>query len=396
MLHVASMLYSGGVERWLVDLCPGGLSQNLLMDIAVLQKIDGLFARKAREMGINVFHCPADNPIAFVLNLRRLLREYGPYDAIHAHTHAFSAFALIAALLEGVPARVVHSHNVVSNSGFLRRSYLIFARGVIRSLATAGLAPSPEAIRDLLGSKWQDDRRWQVMPCGIDLAPFRARVEMEQSRAALGIPSDSLVLGAVGRLSPEKNHEFLVDVLGEILRRTSKAYLLIIGEGPLRECLQLKASNGGFGDRLILAGTRSDVPALLRTAVDVFVFPSPPPPRGNEALPIALIEAQAAGLPIVMSDGIPAAAVVVPELVTRLSSADSPLKWAEAVIERARSRGSGVGDHALAILEHSDFNRAQNISRLADLYRCTNGRAISHGQHSLISETPGIRVMPEE
>jgi glycosyltransferase involved in cell wall biosynthesis len=137
------------------------------------------------------------------------------------------------------------------------------------------------------------------------------------------------VLGSVGRLTGEKNSEFLLDVLAEVLVRAPHAYLLLIGEGPLRDRLVSKAQRGGFGERLVLPGTRPDVPAILRNVMDVFVFPSPPPPRGDEALPIAVVEAQVAGLPTVISDGIPAEAIIVPELVVQIPEAAGAAKWAD-------------------------------------------------------------------
>jgi glycosyltransferase involved in cell wall biosynthesis len=242
ILHVAAVLNSGGVERWLVDLCEAGRANNLESDVAFIYGGDGLFGRKFRELGIKVFHCPKRSPLGFMRNLRRLLREHGPYDAIHVHLHAYSGFALIAAYLEGVPARVAHSHNVMGNKPLLRRSYLKLARALIRTFATAALAPSPEAMEDLLGRHWSRDRRWQIMRCGVDLEPFRSPLPAESFRSSFGIPEDSLVLGSVGRLTPEKNPEFLVDVLGQVLRSSRNAYLLLIGEGPLRERLECKAT----------------------------------------------------------------------------------------------------------------------------------------------------------
>jgi len=365
------MLASGGVERWIVDLCEGGRSRNLVMDIAVVKDVEGLFAKRARELGIPVFRCATNgNPFLFVRNLRRFLREHGPYDAIHCHVHAFSGFAVLAAWLEGVPARVVHSHNVVQNSSksLVRRAYIVIARGLIRMFATAGLAPSASAVEDLWGSSWRDDARWSVLPCGIDLAPFRAPIAAASCRAALGIPADAFVLGSVGRLTEEKNSEFLVDVLAALLGRAPRAYLLLIGDGPLRDRLTWKAQQGGFGDRLVLPGIRSDVPAILRNAVDVFVFPSPPPPRGNEALPIAVVEAQAAGLPTVISDGIPQEAIIVPELVAQIPEAAGAVRWADTVLEQARRREGGIADCALAVVEQSDFNYVQTFKILAKLY----------------------------
>jgi glycosyltransferase involved in cell wall biosynthesis len=354
------------VERWLVDLCEEGRSAGFAMDIAVLQNIEGLFAKKASDLGLTVYHCEGSgNPIAFIRSLRRLLRERGPYDAIHCHLHAFSGFAVLAARLAGVPARVVHSHNVVQNSSqsIVRRIYIRVARTLIGTFATAGIAPSAAAAEDLLGPSWRDDPRWSVLPCGIDLAPFHAPLPAISSRAAFGIPADALVLASVGRLTSEKNSEFLVDIFAAVLARAPNAYLLMIGEGALRDQLASKARQGGFGERLVLAGTRSDVAAILRGAVDVFVFPSP-----REALPIAVVEAQAAGLPTVISDGVPPEAIIVPELVAQLPVAAGAERWADAVLEQSRIGKAGTTDSALARVEQSDFNCAQTLKALARIY----------------------------
>ena len=372
VLQVAAVLDSGGVERWLVDLCQAGPAENLSMDIAVLLETDGLFAKTARERGITVYHCAGrENPFKFVGNLRRLIREHGPYDAIHCHIHAFSAFAVLAARLEGVPVRMVHSHNVVKNStrSWRRRGYIVFARALLRAFATAGFAASAVAAEDLFGPNWHADSRWNVLPCGIDLAPFRAQIAAASSRTAMGIPQDAFVLGSVGRLTHEKNSDFLVDVLAEVLRLRDDAYLLLIGEGALREELERKAQKGGYSNRLLLPGARPDVPALMRNVMDVFVFPSPPPPRGNEALPFAMVEAQAAGLPIVASDGVPAEAILVTDLVLQIPANLTPEKWARAVIEHARHRDPGAARKALAVIERSHHNCLVNMKVLAALYR---------------------------
>lgn len=383
VLQVVAMLHNGGPERWLVDLCQFGNTENLAMDIAVLWEINGLFYDIARERGIPIYHCPAGNPLQFIARLRRLLREHGPYDAIHCHLHAYSFLAVLAARLEHVPVRVVHSHNVVKNSArsMGRRLYAKAARFLIGMFATAGFGPSSASVEDLFGPDWKSDPRWNVLPCGIDLTPFRS--EAGPGRAEFGIPTDALVLGSVGRLTPEKNSAFLVDVLAAVLRLRKDAYLLIIGEGELREQLDRKALEGGFAGRLILPGTRSDVPAIMRFIMDVFVFPSPPPPRGNEALPIAIVEAQAAGLPTVASDGVPPEAILVPGLIIQVPADAGATKWAEAVVEFGKCRDAALALEALAIIERSNHNCAVNIKVLAALYRDArvSPRAIISAQH---------------
>lgn len=355
-----------------MDLCPAGKAENLSMDIAVVYEMDGLFARRARELAIPVYYCGGEsNPLRFISNLRRLLRQHGPYDAIHCHLHAYSAFAVLAAWLSGVPARVVHSHNVVINSSgsLARRAYIGIARAIIRMFATAGMGPSTASTADLFGRNWTKDPRWRVMPCGINLAPFRSTIPASANRSAFGIPEDALVLGSIGRLCSEKNSELLVDILGAALQKNPRTYLLLVGEGPLRETLELKAEQGGFREHLKLAGTRTDVADLLRGAMDVFVFPSPPPPRGNEALPIAVIEAQAAGLPVVISDGVTSEAIVIPELVTQISADAGAETWADTMLASASRSEPSAGHAALTLLEDSQFHCGENIRTLAKLYR---------------------------
>src|ERR1035437_10184408 len=131
--------------------------------------------------------------------------------------------------------------------------------------------------------------------------------------------------------------------------------------------MERKAREGGYHDRLVLPGTRPDVAALLRNAIDVFVFPSPPPPRGNEALGIAVIEAQAAGLPCVVSDGIPPEAILIPDLVLHIQAGDGEDAWAEAVLRQARPRDPETARKALEAIEKSPHNSEVCVKTLAEL-----------------------------
>lgn len=372
VLQIASMLRSGGVERWLTDLCPAGAAENVSMDIAVANSGDGLFARRARESGIPVHYCAGSaNPLRFLINLRRIFRAYGPFDAIHCHLHAYSGFVVLGAWLEGIPVRVVHSHNVVANDArtLSRRIYIGLARTLIRRFATAGMGPSAASTEDLLGPDWRKDPRWRVMRCGINLNPFQAPIPAQITKSAFGIPEDALVFGCIGRLCAEKNSEFLVEVLDAALALHPNTYLVMIGEGPLRQPLEERSRELGISGHLKLVGTRSDIADILRGVMDVFLFPSPPPPRGNEALPIAVIEAQAAGVPAVIGDGVTTEAIVTPRLVTQIPADAGPRMWAEAAIAQAKLGSPENRRLALAELENSEFNCVQNVKLLARIYR---------------------------
>lgn len=372
VLHLIPALHSGGVERWVVDICTLAPAHGMAMEIAVTTEIDGLCARRARERGIVVHVCPGhERPLAFMAAFCRLLRCHGPYDGVHIHLHAYSGFAALAARWAGVPRVVVHSHNVMGNesAGWKRRAYGRLARLLIGRCATAGLAPALAPLEDLLGRGCMADPRWRLLPYGVDLEPFRRPVPPGMGRAAFGIPDDAFVMLTLSRLNPEKNPLFAVRVFEAIVRLRPDAWLLMLGEGPLRPAIEAEAGRLGIRDRVVLAGARPDVPDVLRSCADVLVFPSPPPPAGREANPLAVLEAQCCGVPVLISDGVPDEAILVPRLVARMRADADADAWARAALAHSATKLPGGAAEALAIVEHTAFNAEQTLPALAAVYR---------------------------
>jgi glycosyltransferase involved in cell wall biosynthesis len=165
----------------------------------------------------------------------------------------------------------------------------------------------------------------------------------------------------VGRFDTQKNHMLLLEIVAEVVRRQPGTRLLLVGDGPLRQVLAKRIRDLGIGDHVILTGVREDVADLL-SAMDVFVFPSL-----HEGLPLALVEAQAAGLPCVVSDVIPSEADVVPALIHRVSLAADRGHWADCVLA-SRSRPAPGRADALAAVESSSFNISHGIDGLYALY----------------------------
>jgi glycosyltransferase involved in cell wall biosynthesis len=140
---------------------------------------------------------------------------------------------------------------------------------------------------------------------------------------------------------------------------------LLIGDGALRQSIQNEAVALGLGDVVLFAGSRADVPRLLMGAINVFVFPSL-----HEAVSLACVEAQAAGLPLVISAVLPAALDVVPGAVTRLALSAPARRWADVCLS-TRSEGRLPKTEALAILQHSAFTIETCLAQLDDIYSST-------------------------
>jgi glycosyltransferase involved in cell wall biosynthesis len=365
VLHIVGKMDRGGVESWLVQLLRHVDRSRVRMDVLVHSASPGALDGEARELGAEIINCPdPSRPVTYARNFLDVLRRGPGYDVVHSHVHHFSAFPLELARRAGVPVRVAHSHSDMSavhrSAGPARQAYLGTARRLLRSVPTDRLAASTAAGRALFGPSWTRNRRDRVVHYGIDVQRFHAALDSDALRRELGLPAGSLVVGHVGRFEREKNHAFLVDVMTDLSRRDENVVLLLVGTGSLHREIEELVAARGLGRRVLFAGPRSDVPDLMRGAMDAFLLPS-----FYEGLPIVGIEAQEAGLPCVFSDAVTRETSIVPGLTRYLPLGDPEL-WATAVLAlRGRAGSSRSGG---TCLEGSSFDVRTCVDTLAGIY----------------------------
>jgi glycosyltransferase involved in cell wall biosynthesis len=350
---------------WLLNVLRHIDRDQFQFDFCTFGPRPGLHAGEAEKLGSKVVPCPkGSNPWKFHSRFRRILRE-GRYDVVHSHVHLFSGAILRWAYAEGVPVRIAHSHTSQDDkaSTLARRFYRRAMKSWIDRYATQGLAASRLAAAQLFGEDWRRDRRIQVVHCGIDLRPFEEPVAREEVRAELGIPPDATVVGHVGRFVPAKNHRFFLEIASEISRRRPDIHFLLVGDGPLRPDIEARAAAMGFNGNMHFAGNRNDVPRLMRGGMNVFVFPSL-----WEGLPMTLIEAQAAGLPCVVSDKITDESTVSPNTCVRLPLSKQFVEWADETLARLAPNRQAVPVGAMA---GSDFCVQHSASLLSTVYSTT-------------------------
>jgi glycosyltransferase involved in cell wall biosynthesis len=366
VLHVLGSLGAGGVETWLANVCGLLDRDQFLIDFALHSAVPGFYEEEVRRRGCRVFRCPLDRRYAG--SIMKVLRQCGPYDIVHSHVHFFSGAVLGLARLAGVAGRVAHSHNDTRESNrhasILRSTYLRGMRGLLETCATSGLACSEAAAAALYGEAWREDGRWRLLSYGVDLAAFGdALARQEDARAEFGFAPGHVVVGHVGSFKEQKNHALVVEIARAVCRIDSRARFLLVGEGPLRGEIERRVALAGLGGRVVFTGTRRDVARLMTRAMDVFVFPSL-----FEGLGLAVVEAQAAGLPVVCSDAVPAEADVVDSLVRRMPAGTPVSRWAELLLQVVREPGCARGA-ALAAVKASGFNVERSAIELARVYR---------------------------
>jgi len=364
VLQVVRAVPGGGAEAWLLKIARQIDRQRIHIDFCALWPPSNSFCGEVEEVGARVFRCFfSTNLLTFPFRFRHLLRRQR-YGVVHSHVGWPSGVVLREAKLEGVPTRIVHSHNSddLNPRSLVRNAWRAAMRAAIRKYATIGLACSVQAADFLLGPGWESDPRFRVFHCGINLEPFRTAPSREEARRELGIPIDAPVVGHVGLFERRKNQAFLLEVGREVLKARPQVRFLMVGDGPLRPEIEAMAREMGIEKNVVFTGQRRDVPRLMLSAMDVFAFPSI-----EEGLAIVLTEAQAAGLHSLASGAIPSEAGVVPGALEQLSLSEGPKSWAGCLLRMLES-GRVEKELALHTLEQTDFNIRQSCAELTQMY----------------------------
>jgi glycosyltransferase involved in cell wall biosynthesis len=280
---------------------------------------------------------------SFPWTFPRLLRDQR-FAVVHSHVHLFTGIILLLAAIAGVPKRIAHFRSTADGKGnsLWRRGRNSLLKYLINHLATDIVGVSEDSLDLVLGSAWRADPRCRVIYSGIALEKFQVAADVAGVRNEFGFPEDATLVIHVGRLSPEKNHERLVRIFLSFAQLVPDARLLIVGEGdPAIETLMTAISqNHRAAGKIKFAGIREDVGRLLASS-DLMLFPSL-----REGLPGAVVEAAAAGIPVLASD-IPG----ISELAARLPGVDTiSLEcpddyWATCALAACakRPRASGMG-----------------------------------------------------
>ena len=203
--------------------------------------------------------------------------------------------------------------------------------------------------------------KFQIMNNAIDAKKFIYNEEVrKQKRAELKV-EDKFVIGHVGRFNLQKNHEFLVKCFADFAKTNDDAVLVLIGNGEMQEKIKKMAKEYGIETKVKFLGLREDIPQLLQ-AMDLFLFPSL-----FEGLPVTLVEAQAAGLPCVISDTI-TDEIMITEQISKVSLSGNTSLWNQEIAKyRYSKRKNTIED----IIEHG-FDIEKNARWLEEFY--TNGK----------------------
>lgn len=325
VLHYAPGFMSGGIESRLVDWYTKIDREKVEFVLIKLNSDDkSPKLQEFRELGGRCYNLPKFTPFNYIKyrkEMRKIFLEE-QFDVVHVHSLSTGIFPLKEAKKQGVAVRVIHSRTTNYLPNEKNRLIKEINRLLTANYATHYFACSKQAAEWGVGKK--KAREATVIKNGIQLEKFIYNEDVRNRlRIELGL-ENNYVVGTVCRLTPQKNLLFSLEVFDKIKRKIPSAKYVIVGKGPEYEPMMERASQLGIRNDILFCGEQSDV-FNFYMAFDCFLATSLYEGFGTTA-----IEAQATGLPTLLSEGFPKVVEITP-YVKRISLDAAPDIWVDAL-----------------------------------------------------------------
>lgn len=341
----------GGITSVIYNYCCNMNRDGLEMDFLSPTQIPDNLKKNFENIG-SVYEVPNRQK-----NLRKYMKSLATiihnnrYDVVHIHGNSGTMFfdALVAKWC-GVKQVIVHGHSTSCNHPELNKVLV----PLMKMCATTWLTCSEAAGQWLYGSNYM------VLNNAIQLEKFQYNETVRQKyRKELNI-ENQFVIGHIGMFTETKNHDFIIDFFRSILEHIPDVCLMLVSDGPKMEYIMEKVSRLGIEEHVKFLGKRTDV-AMLYQAMDLFVLPSK-----WEGLPVVMLEAQAAGLPVLASDTVTRDACCLDSTFYK-SLSDGAESWADKILEIRASQFDRSIPVASQIAEKG-FDIKEEAEKLRKIY----------------------------
>lgn len=324
VLQVATYMGRGGLESMIMNYYRHIDREKVQFDFLVHRQERAAFDDEIESLGGRIYRLPRLVPWSksYLSALNHFWDEHPEYRIVHVHQDCLSSVILKAAQQHNIPVRIAHSHSSSQDKNLKYLIKLWYKRNIPK-YATNLFACGEDAGDWMFGGA-----SYQIINNAIDVAAYTYDpTKRQEMRRQLGLEND-FTIGHVGRFNQPKNHPFLIDIFAALLKKEPNAVLLLAGGGEDMPKIQAKAQALGVAEHVRFLGVRSDVADLMQ-AMDVFVFPSL-----YEGLPVTMVEAQASGLPCLISDKVPPECILTDGLVDVLPLLAAPKTWAEKILAK--------------------------------------------------------------
>ncbi|PGA19849.1 glycosyltransferase family 1 protein [Priestia aryabhattai] len=361
VLQVVGAMNRAGTETMLMNIYRNIDQKKVQFDFISYSQQDAHYDEEIKALGGRIIKLSKTQSIK---EIYKAIKKHGPYDVVHAHTLFHCGIATVAAFLAGVKVRISHAHTTLDNSDhFIKKIYIQLMKSMINTFSTNLLACSAGAGSYLFGERSLTKKSYSYFPNVIDYSHFLKYSQPEVNRFKNKEDlKNKVVIGHIGRFMEAKNHIFLLQIMKRILKKNPDTEMLLVGDGVLKQQIEEQAKKEGIHNSIKFMGIRKDIPTMFHS-MDVFVFPSL-----YEGLGLVLLEAQASGLPCVVSEAIQPEADLNIGLVSKLSLADGPDVWADKIIGQVNKKEKDT-DVIINAFEKNRYSLNYGISHLINIYK---------------------------
>ena len=299
LMQITHDLAIGGLQQVVVNLCRTIDRDKFHITVLCLRAL-GPLAQEIEQLGIKVILLPQKEQgtdyFSF-LKVAKILRTER-IQVIHSHNTQPLVDGTLGALFSGKKKKIIHTDHARQ---FPDQKRYMFAEWCMSLFVYKMVGVSEQTTANLRKYEKISAKKLMTIENGIDGNRFNISIDTEAKRKELGGPADGPVIGVISRLEKVKGITYLLQAMPEILKKYPQLTLLIVGDGSERGALEKESTHLGIQDSVVFTGSRFDIPEILQV-LDVYALPSL-----SEGLPLGLLEAMAAGCPVIAScvGGIP-------------------------------------------------------------------------------------------
>lgn len=348
-----------GAESRIMDIYRNIDRTKVQFDFMVHNQNEDYYNAEIRQLGGHIYRVPRFKIVNFYSYrnaFKRFFKEHCYYQAVHGHMTSTASIYLPIAKKSGVPITIAHARSAGTDPGW-KGILTKLLRSALYRKADYCLTCSKVAGEAVFGKRSSAQGKVQIIPNAIDIDRYLFAPEIRNQIREKYKLEGQFVIGHVGRFHYAKNHEFLIDIFAEIVKRQENVKLLLVGEGDLMSEVKDAAQKRGILEQVIFTGNQAKISDYYQ-AMDYLVFPS-----HFEGLPGTVVEAQAAGLKCLISDAI-TEEVIATDLVTAKSLRETAADWAVEVIRNQHYERS----RDVEALKKSGFDVKTQVTQLEQFY----------------------------
>lgn len=359
VLHIVDRMDRAGAETLIMNLYREIDRERIQFDFYCTSTAVGDYEEEIQKLGGVIYRSNGANLISKSLSLWKFLLN-SQWEIVHAHTMYSSGFYLTAAQLAGVTHRIAHSHSAGDDrsGSVLGRAYQTIARTLLSFTATKRLACGDAAADNLFRDS---SSRVTIIPNAIDIDSF-FEASGVSVRESMGVNCNTLLILQVGRLESVKNHFFSIKMAAALKKAGVDYKMLFVGNGTLEKEISDSLQENELEEQVLLLGLRKDIPELM-AASDVFLMPSI-----HEGFPVVLVEAQAAGLPAVISTSISNEVDLSLNLVNFVDLKKSAGFWANK-LRAAAYQTLPLSDERFVALNELGYSSRIGAQKISGIYQ---------------------------